>query len=349
MTTLEGNYFDGSQPVSIPARMEYTGHEATLTTGSISKRYDISDLIVSPRIGSTDRFITLPNSGQFMCVDQSFLDMIPQESPSEGPVAWLEKRWGVALACIAIIICTLTVGYLIGLPVAAKHIANRISMQTKQSLGIQAVTWLEKQKWLAPSALDADAHKPIVDGFIDLCSDLPMKDYYRLKFRSSKVFRANAFAFPGGAIVITDDMVKTAETTDEVLAVLAHEIGHVEFRHAVRSVLQHSVIAAAVTTITADAASLSAVIASLPMLLAQTKYSREFETAADDYAFRLLKRKGYSPAAFASIMERIAKKEGDKPGAFAYVSSHPVTAERLQRARNAAAKDAGTVDKDVVK
>jgi predicted Zn-dependent protease len=100
-------------------------------------------------------------------------------------------------------------------------------------------------------------------------------------------------------------------------------------------------------TITADAASLSAVIASLPMLLAQTKYSREFETAADDYAFRLLKRKSHSPEAFASIMERIAKKEGDKPGTFAYVSTHPVTAERVQRARNAAAEDAGKGERDV--
>jgi predicted Zn-dependent protease len=152
------------------------------------------------------------------------------------------------------------------------------------------------------------------------------------------MFRANAFALPGGIIVITDDMVKTAETPEEVLAVLAHEIGHVELRHTVRSVLQNSILAAAVAAVTSDAASLSAVVAGLPMLVAQTKYSREFETAADDYAFRLLKRKEHSPAAFASIMERIAKREGDKPGAFAYVSTHPDTTERVKRARNAAAQ-----------
>ena len=227
-----------------------------------------------------------------MCADQGFLDILPQESPSEGPVAWLEKRLGVALACIVVIIGALLAGYFIGLPVVAEHTANRIPMKTEQSLGDQAVTWLEKQKWLAPSALDADAQKPIVDGFIGLYSDLPMKDYYHLKFRSSKVFRANAFALPGGIIVITDDMVKTAETPEEVLAILAHEIGHVELRHITRSVLQNSVLGAAVAAITADAASLSAVVAGLPMLLARTKYSRKFETAADDYAFRLLKRKG---------------------------------------------------------
>jgi len=152
------------------------------------------------------------------------------------------------------------------------------------------------------------------------------------------MFGPNALALPGGIIVITDDMVKAAEATEEVLAVLAHEIGHVELRHTMRSVLQNSVVAAAAAAVTSDAASLSVAVASLPLLVAQTKYSRKFEAAADEYAFSLLKQKGYSPTAFASLMERLAKKYEKETGPFAYVSTHPVTAERVQRARNAAAE-----------
>lgn len=166
---------------------------------------------------------------------------------------------------------------------------------------------------------------------------MPLRDYYHLEFRSGATFGPNALAFPGGIIVITDDMVKAAQST-EVLGVLAHEIGHVELRHTMRSLLQNSVVGVAVAAVTSDAASLSVAIASLPVLLAQTKYSREFEAAADEYAFRLLKQKGYSPTAFASLMERLAEKEENKMGAFAYVSTHPVTAERVRRARKAAAE-----------
>jgi len=338
MTFLKGNYFDGSQPINIPAQMEFTDREVMLSAGSICEQYSISDLMVSPRIGSTDRFINVPNGGQFACADSTFLDILPQESPSEGFVAWLEKRWGIALACIALILGALLAGYFLGLPIAAEHIANRIPMETEQSLGNQAVKWLENQKWLEPTALDTDIRNTIADGFISICSDLPMKNYYQLEFRSSRILRANALALPGGTIIVTDDMVKMGETPEEVLAILAHEIGHVESRHAVRNILQQSIIAAAVTIITADAASLSTVVTSLPMLLAQTRYAREFETAADDFAFKLLKRKGYSPEAFASIMERIAKKEGYKPAGFAYVSTHPLTTERINRARAAAAE-----------
>jgi predicted Zn-dependent protease len=161
---------------------------------------------------------------------------------------------------------------------------------------------------------------------------------YHLEFRSGNTFGPNALALPGGIIVITDAMVEAAQTTEEVLAVLAHEIGHVEHRHIMRSVLQNSVVAAAAAAVTSDAGSLNIAMASLPVLVAQRKYSRKFETAADEYAFRLLKQKGYSPMAFASIMERLAKKSKKEMGAYAYVSTHPLTTERVQRARDAAAE-----------
>jgi Zn-dependent protease with chaperone function len=338
MITLEGHYFDGRQPVGVPAKMDFVGREAILTSGLISERYATFHLKVSPRIGSTERFITLPKGGQFACADRPFLDSLPQESPSEGLVAWLEQRWGVALACVAIIICALLVGYFFGLPAVAERISARIPMETEQSLGSQALTWLDEKGWLKPTNLDSDTQKTMTDGFDKLRADLPLRDYYRLKFRSGAFFGPNALALPGGIIVITDDMVKASESPEEVLAVLAHEIGHVELRHTMRSLLQNSVVAAAAATVTSDAASLSLAVASLPVLVAQMKYSRKFEAEADEYAFRLLKQKGYSPAAFASLMERLAKKYGKESEGFAYISTHPVTEERVQRARNAAAE-----------
>jgi Zn-dependent protease with chaperone function len=337
MNTFEGHYFDGWQPIAVQARMDFVDQKAILTAGAISGRYDTFQLRVSPRIGSTDRFITLPNGGQFACVDNAFLDSLPQESQSEGLVAWLEARWIIALSCVMIIFCALLVGYFFGLPAAAERIAARIPMETERPLGVQALTWLDEKGWFKPTNLDFYTREKIIDGFEGLCSDLPLKKYYHLEFRSGAVFGPNAFAFPGGIIIITDDMVKAAETKEEVLAVLAHEIGHVELRHTMRSVLQNSVIAAIAATVTSDAASLSVAVAGLPVLVARTKYSREFEAAADEYAFRLLKQKGYSPRAFASLMERLAKKGGKDMGRFAWVSTHPVTSERVQRARNAAA------------
>jgi Zn-dependent protease with chaperone function len=338
MITVEGHYFDGRQPIGEPAKIEFKGRKATLIAGPHTDCCSTLQLKVSPRIGSSDRFITFPNGAQVSCADHTFLNSLPQESPSEGPVAWLEARWGIALACVAIIFILLLAGYFFGLPVAAERIAARIPIETEQPLGRQALTWLDGKGWFNPTKLDFATQKKIKNGFDRLRSDLPLRDYYHLEFRSGKVFGPNALAFPGGIIVITDDMVKAAETTEEVMAVLAHEIGHVELRHTMRSVLQSSIVAAAAAAVTSDAASLSVAVSSLPAIVAQTRYSRVFETAADEYAFSLLKQKGYSPAAFASIMERLAKRYEKDTGPFVYISTHPVTAERVQRARKAAAK-----------
>lgn len=331
--TLEGQYYDGRQPVALSAILVFAGREAALTAAQISERYSAHHLKVSPRIGRANRFITLPNGGQFQCADHPFLDSLPQESKSEGPVAWLEERWGVALAGVIIIVSILLAGYFYGLPAAAAYIASRIPIETEQAIGKQALTWLDN-KWFKPTRIVQDKQKSIRDGFDRLRSGLPLTNYYRLEFRDSFI-GPNAFALPGGTIVITDDMVIAAESLEEVLAVLAHEIGHVELRHSMRHVLQDSAVALVAATITSDAASLSVAIAGLPALLAQTKYSREFEASADDYAFRLLKQRSYSPAAFASLMERLSKKHEGEERAFAYVSTHPVTAERIKRARAA--------------
>jgi predicted Zn-dependent protease len=336
MITLEGKYYDGRQPIAVPAKMEFAEQEAILRSGETSAQYSVSKLNVTPRIGKADRFISFPGGGQFQCADCVFLESLPQTSPSEGPVAWLEERWGIALSGLAIIACILLAGYFYGLPAAAAGIAARIPLETEQTLGRQALVWLDENGWFKPTYLDKTAQQEVRDVFDRLLSNLPMKERYRLELRYSKVMGANAFALPGGTIVITDDMVLATDSKEEVQAVLAHEIGHVELRHTLRSVLQNSAVAVAAAAITSDAASLSVAVAGLPVLLAQTKYSREFEAAADDFAFKLLKQKGYSPLAFASLMERLEWKHGRDDRAFTYLSTHPVTEDRVKRARDAA-------------
>ena len=341
MKTIEGHFFDGLQPVGVLAKMDFAEVSAALTAGTLSAGYSNSQLKVSPRIAATERFISLPGGTQFLCADEEFLDFLPQESPSEGVVAWLESRWQVALACIAAIIVILLAGYFLGLPALAERIANHMPMTTEQALGEQALQFFDDKEWLEPSELDAATRGNILDGFNILRNDLPLRDFYRLEFRSgSKILGPNAFALPGGIIILTDELVELADTTEEVLAVLAHEIGHVELRHSMKSILQNSIVAAAVVTLTSDAATLNVAVAGLPAVLARTKYSREFETAADDYAFRLLKLNKHSPAAFASIIDKLAAETDKRPKSFGYFSTHPLAEDRVERALEAAETNA---------
>src|SRR5664279_6314679 len=107
----------------------------------------------------------------------------------------------------------------------------------------------------------------------------------------------NALALPGGIIVITDAMVEAFDNDAEFRAVMAHELGHVHGRHAVRLVLQDSGLAVLMTALAGDAVGATVLAVALPSVLLRARYSRQFETEADDYAFATMQRRGESPKA----------------------------------------------------
>jgi Zn-dependent protease with chaperone function len=122
------------------------------------------------------------------------------------------------------------------------------------------------------------------------------------------------------------------------VAILAHELGHVRHRHALRHLLQEFGVSAFGMAVSGDASSLSLSASTLPILLAQAQYSQGFEEEADAAGFALAREAGFSPALFASCLEKIGAKAGlGDLGVLSYASSHPPDAERIARARRAAA------------
>ena len=333
---LHGHYYDGRHPLALAATLLLGSNEAVLIGERVAGRYSTRELRVSPDTGSADRFIAFPDGGQFQCARSPVLDQLPHEVFSEGWVAWLERHVAAAIGAMVLVAASLAAGYVYGLPAAANAVAAHVPIETETALGQHALSWLDENEWLVPSEIDAETQAVITEGFARLGAGLSSSAYLRLEFRGAPKLGANALALPGGVVVIADEMIDMAESTDEVLAVLAHEIGHVERRHTMRHLLQNSAVALVIATATADAASLSAAVTGLPVLLAQTSYSRAFETEADSFAFALLKQHDISPEAFASLMERLAADNEARERRFAFVSSHPVTAERVKQARAAA-------------
>lgn len=338
-TGIKGIYFDGSSPVGLPILLSLLGEKATMTGSGISRTYPTSHLSVTPAIGRADRFVNLPDGGQVQCADHPVLTAIASESPTEGPVAWLEERVGAAVCCVVLIVALLLSAYVYGLPVAADWAVAKVSIKTEQSLGKDALAWLEDKKWFQPTELDEIRTSRIRTTFSTLIRGLKMEPNYHLEFRHSKHMGANAIALPGGLIVITDEMVSLAQSEDEIAAVLAHEIGHIELRHTMKQVMQGSALAVIAGVVTNDASSFTVAVAGLPALLAQTHYSRQFESEADEFAFKLLKQHHISPAAFATLMERLSKGHEDDEKYVSFLSTHPVTADRVKRARQESGKE----------
>lgn len=331
---IAGKLFDGKSVTAHPASMIFSNSQVHALGPDYNHLFPVRELSVSPRVGSTQRFISLPSGVQFQCEDNQLLDILGEEDIGEGLAAWLESRISIAVLSLIILLMLLGAGYIYGLPAVAEYAANKIPIESERSLGQQVIDYLDRDGWLFPTRVDAERQQHLQMHFKQLIAGLPYEKHYVLLFRSSRQIGPNAFALPGGILVVTDAMLNLAETNEEVLAVLAHEIGHVEKRHVMRHIIQDSLVAMVIATVTGDAASLGVAVTAIPTILVNAKYSREFESQADTFAFALLKQHDISPLYFADIMRRLARAQGDAE--FGFLSTHPVTMERVRAAEQAA-------------
>ena len=189
------------------------------------------------------------------------------------------------------------------------------------------------QTLFSPSTLEKDRRDHLQTVFEAMTRKLADGHAYRLEFRKSDRVGPNAFALPSGIIVVTDKLVLLAQHQSELIGVLAHEIGHVKHRHALRTLLQNSAVSLLVASIAGDLTSLTELSATLPRLLVGAGYSRAFEMEADQFALRYMLEHDIPPENFAKILIRIEEETVHQGEVHNYLASHPVTSQRIRMFR----------------
>jgi Zn-dependent protease with chaperone function len=137
----------------------------------------------------------------------------------------------------------------------------------------------------------------------------------------------NAFALPGGQIVILSGLIDKADSMDEVAGVLAHEMAHVVARHSLKLLLRESGLSLLVGLVVGNAN-----VAGALSTVGTLAYSREFEAEADALGLTLLQAAGVRAGGLASFFRRMEKERGADPGILRYLASHPPPQERFERA-----------------
>jgi predicted Zn-dependent protease len=330
-------YYDGRTSARKAVRVR--GYTLAIQIVGEGLRLDVplGKVHVDPPVGGTRRALHLPDGAQLQTDDHAAVEtLFPRAHVLEGWVHGLERRWPYALAGVAFVAAFAWWSVVDGLPRAAKIAAGFVPATVEAKLGEQTLNFFEG-KVCQPSSLDPARQQALQQRFARLTAGLGDGYSYRLLPRNCRGVGANAFALPGGAVVMTDALVKLARSDDQISAVLAHEIGHVRHRHGLRMALQAAGLAALAAALFGDATSITSLATTLPTALLQSGYSREFETEADDYAFQRLREIGLSPKAFAEIMLLLDKDYKKKSGgdSRSYFSTHPATAKRIERALSA--------------
>jgi predicted Zn-dependent protease len=147
----------------------------------------------------------------------------------------------------------------------------------------------------------------------------------------------NAFTLPGGHMFIDTGLIRLTESEAELAATLAHELGHVAARHATRQATQSTIANIATIPLSilgGPAGMLARNAASIAMPMSFLKFSRVFETEADDLGLQYMYEAGYDPSGSVDIFERLESLERKKPGTIAQLfNTHPMTSDRIQKAQ----------------
>lgn len=145
----------------------------------------------------------------------------------------------------------------------------------------------------------------------------------------------NAFALPGGAVMVTGPLIERTRTPDELSAVIAHEVAHVERRHVMQGMWRALGIGLVLDLVVGGGSGGGQQAVLLAGSFTNLSYDRAAEAEADLRGMQLLQALGLSSRGMAGFFERLAAK-GEGPEAQrirSLISSHPGSAERARTAR----------------
>jgi len=153
---------------------------------------------------------------------------------------------------------------------------------------------------------------------------------YKLLFRHSNIIGPNAFALPGGTIVMTDELIEMFPKEDHVIsAVLAHEIGHVEHEHSLRQIYRALGMAAMIGLIAGDAGPMLEDIVLEGSALLSLSFSRKHEMQADDFSYDILSGTGQRADGLIEFFKKL-EEEVSIPESGEWMMTHPLSKKRIE-------------------
>lgn len=195
---------------------------------------------------------------------------------------------------------------------------SHISLDMEQQLGDLAF----KQTKAGLQIIDSG---PAVDAVRDIGQRLTKDSKYKYQWYVANNRAVNAFAMPGGYVVVFTGLLNAADSAEEVAGVLAHEVQHIEQRHSLKG-LVHSLGWQAVVSVALGDVS-SGVWGNMASKLGSLNFSRNQETEADLQGLQALRKAHIDPSGMTIFFKKMAQQAGDTP--IELLSTHPASTTRF--------------------
>jgi predicted Zn-dependent protease len=227
--------------------------------------------------------------------------------------------WTILAALLATPFLLLTL-FLLQADRLAEWITQQIPIEQEMRFGHQAFESMR-------DSLSLNDNGPAHAAVQELGQRLSAGSNYRYEFHVAVDPTLNAFAMPGGIVVVNSGLIEATKRPEELAGVLAHELQHVEQRHSLRGLVKQMGLRALWTVATGDFGSTMAAQAALH--LTELKFSRDAESEADSQGFATLVRTGIDPSGMPAFFHTMSEHMTD--AGVSYLSTHPLNVEREQQ------------------
>ena len=336
-TAFAGTYFDGKssrphvaqvwlEPSQL--RIDYQDPDQSVPARVYWQPHRIRQEVFSGRHTTLLRYGDYP--GQTLEIISEEFNQLLAEQYHREPLAKLQELLPVARVRLwfwtaAVVLLLAAIGfYFWGLPFIADKVARAIPQSTEEYLGkqlyAQAMATAKENKQLSPH----------VRGFY---RQLQVNSTYNMQVTVIENETPNAFALPGGYLVVHHSILKRMQQPEELAALLGHEAGHVQMRHTTRALFRSLSSYLFISLIFGDVSGITTVVIQNADVLKRLEYNRRLESEADEFSFGMLRRSRINPQGLVLLFTHLKEEQGDDNNNSEleeFLSTHPALDSRIK-------------------
>jgi predicted Zn-dependent protease len=337
-------YFDGMKPIRQSARVMLDDRRLLLSVGGgPAFGWDYRAIRLETAEGPVMRFHREESgarTGETLELPHGpFADALRARCPSLSGTREARRRTGARIAAWSLgALASLAALIFYGVPALSSQLATLVPWRTEVAIGNAVEGQVLRE--LSRNALrvcgadrEASGKRALAALVQRLSAHVTLPGPLDVKVIDSDV--ENAFALPGGKVVFMRALIEKAKGPDEVAGVLAHEMGHVVNRDAMRGIIHAGGISFLIGTLLGDFTGAGALVIASRYLLT-SRHSRTVEAQADAFAIEVMTKSGGDVRALAWFLQRVAATPGERQ--LELLLTHPVTADRVAEIERSAGR-----------
>ncbi len=335
-------YFDGKNSKLHQGKLTFIPDFWEITLSNNEEIYatilwEINKINATESVGgvNTFKYGTYPQE-TLECQNPQIVNEIKSKYPStklfSSTSHWALTR-GLS-SILAIALCVILLGfafYKLALPPIASHFAQQIPQSYEEQLGnlmLDNIVNQDPKETSSFSYTKNNRQSVLANKF---ASQINFNSSYKINVTVVNSEQINAFALPGGNVVVFSGLLKKLKTKEEFAALLGHEVAHINKKHSLKNIFRSLSGYLFLSLVTSDINGITTIILENANNLSNLSYSRELETEADAYAIEVLNNNKINPVGLLKLFKVLKNESKFEP--YEILNSHPLTNNRIAFAK----------------